>query len=258
MVVFSAARADQVAGALPRAQRPAFSYLMLGALRGWADAPGHDGKRDGAVTAAEAERYVARQLRGFPGRTQVPDRVGDANFRLVAGARESAPDLRSSPTVAPTRPVYVPKATKTEPVRPQPEPARPKSEDQRRVAALLEKGYKPKKIIGRPLTESEIKQTVATKQFGFLSCGDRSAGGVDSSSGKRRPERVSGSVNMAFWIRPDGHLHNISVRHVGGAWDYRGTAFGTCMLGYLKELKFRPTSATKDVRADYTVFFKAK
>ncbi|MBI1947780.1 MAG: hypothetical protein HYS27_18975 [Deltaproteobacteria bacterium] len=49
---------ERVAGALPSAQRPAYSYLLLGALFGWADA-----NLDGKVTATEAHRYVGEVLK---------------------------------------------------------------------------------------------------------------------------------------------------------------------------------------------------
>jgi hypothetical protein len=47
--VLSAGKGDQFAGPLPGLGRPAFSWLVLGALRGWGDAD-----RDGTVTAREA------------------------------------------------------------------------------------------------------------------------------------------------------------------------------------------------------------
>jgi iron(II)-dependent oxidoreductase len=52
-----AAAADEFAGSLPGLDRPAFSYLTLGALRGWGDLDG-----DGQVTAAEAISYTAEAL----------------------------------------------------------------------------------------------------------------------------------------------------------------------------------------------------
>jgi uncharacterized caspase-like protein len=47
--ILAATQKDQFAGPLPGVKRPAFSYLVLGALRGWGD---NDG--DGKVTAQEA------------------------------------------------------------------------------------------------------------------------------------------------------------------------------------------------------------
>lgn len=85
-VVMTAATADQFAGDLPEAQRPAFSYLMLGALRGWADDAG-----DGEVTAAEAITFARRELLRIPGRTQTPQIAGLASLVLTRGALEPRP-----------------------------------------------------------------------------------------------------------------------------------------------------------------------
>lgn len=86
--VLTAAHSDQFAGALPGAERPAFSYLLLGALRGWAD----DG--DGAVTLREAETYTRRQLRHLE-HDQVPSFGGDPEMVLTRGATSPAPGLES-------------------------------------------------------------------------------------------------------------------------------------------------------------------
>lgn len=86
-VVLSAAKATEVAGQLDGVQRPAFSYLMLGALRGWAD----DG--DGAVTAEEALFYARRQLRGVKGRQQTPQASGTLSMVLAKGVTESGPKM---------------------------------------------------------------------------------------------------------------------------------------------------------------------
>ncbi len=87
--VLSAAQAREFAGPLPGVERPAFSYLLLGALRGWAD----DGT--GAVTAGSALRYTQRQLRGIPGRfDQTPALYGDSGLVLVRGVEEGDPGVR--------------------------------------------------------------------------------------------------------------------------------------------------------------------
>lgn len=85
-LVLAAAAHDQYAGALPGAARPAFSYVLLGALRGWAD----DG--DGEVTAAEALNYTRRQLR-YLDHDQTPQLSGNAKAVLVRGARAKDPGL---------------------------------------------------------------------------------------------------------------------------------------------------------------------
>jgi hypothetical protein len=85
--VLSAGGADEFAGALPGEARPAFSYLVLGALRGWGDADG-----DGLVTAREAADYASRALQAvLVGRNQRPEQVG-ADRPLGEGV-EAGPDL---------------------------------------------------------------------------------------------------------------------------------------------------------------------
>jgi hypothetical protein len=66
--VMTAASADEVAGPLEVAARPAFSYFLLGALRGWGDR-----NRDGRVTVAEAGDYTRElMLQTVEGRQQTP------------------------------------------------------------------------------------------------------------------------------------------------------------------------------------------
>lgn len=89
MTVLTAAKSDQFAGPLPGAGRPAFSYLVLGGLRGWADKNG-----DGQVTAAELVAYSENALRALvTGRSQTPTLTGSGEAVLSA-AREPGPDLR--------------------------------------------------------------------------------------------------------------------------------------------------------------------
>ena len=85
----TAARSDQYAGPLPGAARPAFSYLMLGGLRGWADLDG-----DGGVAASELHEYVSDAMRALiRGRSQNPTLTGGDDILLVTSARESGPDI---------------------------------------------------------------------------------------------------------------------------------------------------------------------
>ena len=86
-VVLSAAKANEVAGQLPGSKRPAFSYLVLGALRGWAD------DSDGAITASEVLYYTRRELRGVKGRQQTPQSEGNLQTVLARGVSEPAPDI---------------------------------------------------------------------------------------------------------------------------------------------------------------------
>ena len=86
-LVFSAAQATEFAGPLPGADRPAFSYLLLGALRGWAA----DGSE---IRAGDALGFTQRALRGLPGRfQQTPSLAGSQDLVLVRGAREADPGI---------------------------------------------------------------------------------------------------------------------------------------------------------------------
>jgi formylglycine-generating enzyme required for sulfatase activity len=88
VTVLSGARSDEYAGPLPDGTRPAFSYLVLGALRGWGDADG-----DGVVTAGEAVGYANRALlQTVTGRSQTAERAG-ADLPLGRAGRERGPDL---------------------------------------------------------------------------------------------------------------------------------------------------------------------
>lgn len=87
VLILSAARADEVAGELPGANRPAFSYLLLGALSGWS------ANEDGEVSAAGAIAFVERHLRAVPGRTQTPVLHGDRDFILARALEPSPADL---------------------------------------------------------------------------------------------------------------------------------------------------------------------
>jgi hypothetical protein len=88
-VLITAARPEEFARSLLGAELPAFSNLMLGALRGWADSSG-----DGQVTAAESVRWIGELLRAterrLPQHPQVHGAGGD--LPLVAAAMP-APDL---------------------------------------------------------------------------------------------------------------------------------------------------------------------
>ena len=109
-LVFTAAMGDQFAGALPRGARPAFSYLMLGALRGWADSD-----RNGRVTANEAFGYVKEVLGTLvAGRTQTPDFLGVSSV-LAAGVAEIGPsldDIRLGRKATTSRPIQCPRGSR--------------------------------------------------------------------------------------------------------------------------------------------------
>ena len=88
-LVLTAGQAHQFAGPLPGAERPAFSYLLLGALRGWADRD-HDGK----VSAQEAVDYAREALQALlSDRTQTPELTATDPGEILAHGNERGPDL---------------------------------------------------------------------------------------------------------------------------------------------------------------------
>ncbi len=86
MAVLTAAKGNQFAGPLPGADRPAFSYLVLGGLRGWA------GKAE--LTAKDLWSYAKTALQAtLQGRDQTPDIMGTRDLPVARSAGEKAPDL---------------------------------------------------------------------------------------------------------------------------------------------------------------------
>ena len=90
--VLTAAGSGEFAGPLPGASRPAFSYLALGGLMGWADVDGA-GNRDGTVSASELREYVAGALNlTVSGRSQTPELLG-MDAPLAKAVETKAPNL---------------------------------------------------------------------------------------------------------------------------------------------------------------------
>jgi formylglycine-generating enzyme required for sulfatase activity len=91
-VVMTAGAGNQFAGPLPGVKRPAFSYLVLGALRGWGDANG-----DGKVTAEEAVDYARDAIKTVvKDRRQTPELAGGLSGAVLAtAAKDTGPDLVS-------------------------------------------------------------------------------------------------------------------------------------------------------------------
>jgi len=109
-LLWAASGPDQLARPLHSAQHGAFTYAMLGALRGWADGV-IDGAADGQVTAEEAEVYVQRALPQLGIDDQRPELGGARDRVLARGSLEPAPDLSgvaSAPPVPAARVVAVP------------------------------------------------------------------------------------------------------------------------------------------------------
>jgi len=90
--VWTAAGPDEVAGPLDAVQHGAFSYLAIGALRGWADGE-LDGRRDGEVTTQEADLFVRRALKEAGLRSQHPSLIGEGAVLTSGRNLEGAPDL---------------------------------------------------------------------------------------------------------------------------------------------------------------------
>ncbi len=94
-VVLSAAAGNQVAGPLADGSEPAFSFVLRGALRGWAR--GNDDK----VRADEAIEFAQRELRGISGRNQTPQLAGLSSAVLTSGVSETRPELVSATDTTP-------------------------------------------------------------------------------------------------------------------------------------------------------------
>jgi len=99
VAVWSAASANEWSGPLEPVRHGAFTYLAIGALRGWADGQ-LDGVRDGSVSAAEAELYVREALVALELTDQRPVlQVDEAGaWVLSSGVSEQGPDLAAAST----------------------------------------------------------------------------------------------------------------------------------------------------------------
>jgi formylglycine-generating enzyme required for sulfatase activity len=88
-ILLTAGKSDEFAGPLPKAThlRPAFSYLTLGALRGW----GADTK--GRVTAQGVINYARKALSFAHDRTQTPQLELGSPQTILAVGHEHGPDL---------------------------------------------------------------------------------------------------------------------------------------------------------------------
>ncbi len=100
--ILSAPLDSPCSGVLPGAARPAFSYLVLGGLRGWAGTS--------ALTAGNLLRYAATALAAAaPGSVQAPELRGREEAAMGAPAGEKGPDLAAlikepAPASAPAGP----------------------------------------------------------------------------------------------------------------------------------------------------------
>lgn len=96
-IEWTAAGPNQMSGPLESVQHGAFTYFVVGALRGWADGQ-LDGQQDGMVTAEEASLFVEQSLRSAQVRDQTPQLLTqDSKKVLAVGVSER------SPTASPTK-----------------------------------------------------------------------------------------------------------------------------------------------------------
>jgi hypothetical protein len=106
--VLSATGSGEFSGPLAGASRPAFSYLMLGALSGWGD--GVSGSPDGKVSLQEARDWTAGALNlTVTGRTQTPQLVGE-DLSVGKAWRKDAPDVVALASAPPAPPPPAPSA----------------------------------------------------------------------------------------------------------------------------------------------------
>jgi hypothetical protein len=93
VVEWLAASPNEMSGPLEVARHGAFTYLAIGALRGWADGQ-LTGVRDGIVTAEEAHLYVDNGLRSLGIDDQTPVLVAEnaSTTVLASGVSEQGPD----------------------------------------------------------------------------------------------------------------------------------------------------------------------
>jgi len=89
---WNAVSAAEVAKPLAGAEHGAFTYFAIGALRGWADGE-FDGKRDGRVTAGEANAFVVRALKAAGHTGQTPLWVGNESTEewVLSTGKEASP-----------------------------------------------------------------------------------------------------------------------------------------------------------------------
>lgn len=146
VVELTAGTHDQYAGPLPGAQRPAFSYLVLGALRGW----GETADGDQRVLASEAVAYANRKLGGLVhNRKQTPQRYGDdVALSPVLAAIEKEPDIDSG---TPPKP-HGPDRDDLKEVEEQPGPPSPAAPVALRTAVITVRAEDHE---GRALTDQE-------------------------------------------------------------------------------------------------------
>lgn len=103
VLTWSAASENQLSGPLEPARHGAFTYAVLGALRGWADGQ-LDEQPDGAVTAEEASLYVEEALRALGVTDQRPALEGADGWVLASHPRPEPRPVLAPSALAPSAP----------------------------------------------------------------------------------------------------------------------------------------------------------
>jgi len=101
VTVWMAAGPDQVSGPYGPAKHSLFTYLAMGALRGWADGE-LSGERDKAVTLDEANAYINRALETWQVDHQTAQLTGDDTSLVVVEGRNLEKSPRLERLVAPS------------------------------------------------------------------------------------------------------------------------------------------------------------
>jgi hypothetical protein len=103
VTVWTAASPAEVASAYDPAEHGAFTYFVIGALRGWADGE-LSGSRDGQVDLDEARAWVGRAMSATGVSGQAPVFAGAEVAKVTVGALEPAPEIAAFPPASARRP----------------------------------------------------------------------------------------------------------------------------------------------------------
>gem|GEM_PF-1387431 len=96
--VLTAAGPEEAARPLPGAERPAFSYLALGGLRGWAGSGA-----EGGLSAGVLGEFISKSFTDFEGgKTRTPELSGNRKAVLARRGTEKGPDMERMGKIAGT------------------------------------------------------------------------------------------------------------------------------------------------------------
>lgn len=130
-IAWHAAQPNELSGPLPAARHGAFTWAVIGALRGWADGQ-VSGTADGVITLEEASLFAEDILRVVEVTDQRPtlhaSTMSEPLVRLPVDRQESRPsatELRAEVTPVPSPAPPAPRPT-SPPVLPTPSPATPR------------------------------------------------------------------------------------------------------------------------------------